>query len=151
MERYEAIIKLIEENSDKVEFGEFGSGCSDFWINKAQEHLNIIFPPSYIWWLKNYGGGYTLGDEIYSIYEMEYGTLIGGDIIYMNELDRKNGFADNSQITIQTNDRAETYYFDLLQANENGEFPVYCKVGRERFRYADDFLGFLSGRIQDKY
>src|SRR5436190_22486756 len=88
MEKFESIIKLINENLDEVDFADFGEGVSDFWINKAQERLAVVFPPSYIWWLKNYGGGEIMGEEVFSVYEKD--NVVGGDIVYMNELNRKN-------------------------------------------------------------
>jgi len=57
MEDYNSIIDLIAKNRDKVNLASYGNGRSDFWIKKAQERLKVIFPPSYIWWLKNYRGG----------------------------------------------------------------------------------------------
>lgn len=77
--------------------------------------------------------------------------VVGGDIVYMNGLHRKNKFADATQLVIQDNDMAQVFYFDLLQADQNGEYPVYKIFGDQKVKYADDFLGFLSGRILDKY
>jgi len=145
MEKYEAIIQLINDNLDIINFGD---GCSDYWIDWAQKRLNVTFPPSYIWWLKNYGGGEVIRDEIYSVYEME--NVVGGDIVYMNELNRKNGFSDKTQLVIQENDFAEVYYFDLLQLDSDGEYPVYREFCGDKYFYAKDFLGFLSGRITDE-
>jgi len=151
MEKYESIIKLINDNLDNINFGEFGAEIyvSDLWINKAQERLNVIFPPSYIWWLKNYGGGEILGEEVFSVYQKD--DVVGGDIVYVNELSRKNGRTDTTQLIIQKTDRAQTFYFDLLQRDENGEYPVFWMTPVKKIKYADDFLGFLAGRILDKY
>jgi len=151
MEKYEAIATLIAENTDIVDFADFGNGVSDFWINKAQDHLKVAFPPSYIWWLRNYGGGEILGDEVYSVYQKDFGTFIGGDIVYINELNRKNGFVDNTQLVIQKNDQGETYYFDLLKTDENNEYPVFRYINSAAAKYADDFLDFLAKRIKDEY
>ena len=64
---YESIRKLIKENRQQINFGEFGHGPLDDWIDKAQARLGVKFPPSYIWWLKNYSGGEIYGDEIFSV------------------------------------------------------------------------------------
>jgi hypothetical protein len=151
MEKFESIIKLIKENLDDINFGDFAAEVwtSDLWINKAQQRLNVIFPPSYVWWLKNYGGGEIMGEEVFSVYEKD--NVVGGDIVYINELNRKNKFSDNTQLVIQETDRSEMFYFDLLQRDQNGEYPVYRLFLGNKNKYADDFLGFLAGRILDKY
>ncbi|EHQ29019.1 SMI1/KNR4 family protein [Mucilaginibacter paludis] len=151
MEKYESIIKLINDNSNVINFGEFGKGVSDLWIDEAQQRLNIIFPPSYIWWLKNYNGGEILGEEIFSIYEMDFDNVKGGDIVYINELNRKNKISDQTQLVIQENNQGEIYYFDLLQKDENGECPVYSNIAETKSKYAVDFIDFISKRIKDKY
>ena len=76
---------------------------------KAQERLNVKFPPSYVWWLKSYGGGEINGEEVFSIYELDFDSVIDGDVVYMNELNRKNGIITNQQLTIQENDQGESY------------------------------------------
>jgi len=151
VEKYKSIVKLIDENRDKINFGEFGSGISDLWISRAQKRLNVTFPPSYIWWLKNYSGGEVLGEEIFSVYEMDFDTVVGGDIVYVNELNRKQNFSDRTQLVLQKTDRAEIFYFDLQNPNENGEYPVYRAFADIKVKYAEDFLDFLKGRITDEW
>lgn len=144
---YEKIKKLIEENSDILEFGEFGHGVSDIWIENAQNRLGVKFPPSYIWWLKNYSGGEINGEEIFSIYEIDFDTVVGGDIVYINELNRKNGVTTNQELTIQENDQGESYYFNLSEVNEVGESPVYEDL--KKSKYADNFLDFLIKKFNE--
>jgi antitoxin YobK len=144
---YNAIKKLIEENSNIVEFGEFGNGVSDIWINKAQDRLGIKFPLSYIWWLKNYGGGEINGEEVFSIYELDFDQVVGGDIVYINELNRKNGTSSPEQLVIQENDQGESYYFNLNEIDEVGENPIYVDVTGNK--YADNFLDFIAKKIRE--
>jgi hypothetical protein len=146
MTNYDNLIELIKNNSDIVQFGEFGSGVSDFWIQKAQERLNVNFPPSYNWWLKNYSGGEVIGEEIYSVYELNFDTVVGGDIVYINELERK-GLSNFNKLIIQKTDLGETFYFDLLQKDQEGECKVYREFCDEASEYADNFLQFLERRI----
>jgi len=146
MDRYQLIQQLISNNLSRVNFAPFGEGTSDEWIVKAQKRLNVIFPPSYIWWLKNYGGGEILGDEIFSVYERD--EVVGGDVVYMNELDRKNKRAMDSELMIQNTDFGEIYFLDLTQVDEHGESPVYNKTTGKK--YADDFLDFLKKKIEGK-
>ena len=149
MEKFESIINLINENLDDINFADFGQGVSDYWINKAQERLGVVFPPSYIWWSKNYGGGEIMGEEVFSVYEKD--NVVGGDIVYINELNRKNRLSNATQLVIQETDRSEMFYFDLLRSNNDGEYPVYRLFLGNKTKYADDFLGFLARRILDKY
>ncbi|MEO3408278.1 SMI1/KNR4 family protein [Mucilaginibacter sp. CAU 1740] len=118
------------------------------WIDKAQERLRAIFPPSYIWWLKNYGGGDVLGDEIYSIYELDFDTVVGGDIVYMNELRRKDP-SDNNRLVIQVTGHSEVFYFDLSAKNSSLEYPVFKEYIDCNVIYAESFLDFLKRRILD--
>ena len=86
---YDEIIKLIENAGESVDFGPFGEGISEEWIEKAEKRLKNKFPETYKWWLRNYNGGEVYGEEIYSIYGMDFDSVIGGDIVYINELSRK--------------------------------------------------------------
>ena len=143
---YDLIRQLIEDNSDRAEFGDFGNGVSSEWIDNAQERLGIKFPPSYIWWLKNYGGGEVNGEEIFSVYEIDFDAVVGGDVVYINELNRRNGITTKEQLVIQENDQGEGYYFDLSKLDNMGEYPVYLDVTNSK--YADNFLDFLIKKIK---
>jgi antitoxin YobK len=146
---FDSIQKLIEENKEIVDFGKFGQGVSDELLEKAQVRLGVKFPPSYIWWLKNYFGGSINGEEIFSIYETnsDPGIIPAGDVVYINELNRKDGFSTPEQLVIQENDQGESYYFDLTDVNEEGECPIY--VDATESKYADDFLHFISQKIKE--
>ncbi|MBG8556135.1 SMI1/KNR4 family protein [Hymenobacter guriensis] len=52
--------QLLAANADAVDFADFGEGYTGDEICAAEQALGICFPPSYRWWLKNYGGG-TIG------------------------------------------------------------------------------------------
>lgn len=144
---FDFVKKIIEKNNSKVEFAEFGEGVSDEWLQKAQSRLNVKFPPSYVWWLKSYNGGEINGEEIFSIYEMDFDSVLGGDIVYINELNRKNGTSTDEQLVIQENDMGESYYFNLLEVDANGEYPVYNDLTEEK--YADNFLDFIVKKIRE--
>lgn len=139
---YKKVVDLIDANRGKVDFGTFGSGVDDIWIEKAQKRLRVRFPPSFVWWLKNYGGGEIDGDEIFSIYEMDFDSVVGGDIVYINELYREKGRATPGELFIQKSDFGEDYYIDLNQIDDRGESPIY--VAPPGVRYAEDFLHFLE-------
>ena len=144
---YQQAIELIEQNRDIVNFAPYGKGITDEWIQKAEQRLKVKLPPTYIWWLKNYSGGDILGDEIYSIYQIDFDQVTGGDLVYMNELNRKDGFSGSHQLIIQETDFGEVYFFHLEEKDENGEYPVY--VNDLQHRYAGNFLEFLIKKIKE--
>jgi hypothetical protein len=138
------LMRLIEE-SEGVDFGEFGQGVSDEWILRAETRLGIKLPPSYVWWLKNYGGGAVYGDEIFTIYEQDFDTVVGCDIVHMHELNVREQLFSNDQLVIYEPDDA-VYYFDLKQRDEDNEYPVYEYYSGKKI--ADDFIEFLIRLIR---
>jgi len=141
---YDEIIKIISNAGEDVDFAQFGEGISDEWIDLAEKRLNVKLPNSYVWWLKNYNGGEIFGEEVYSIYGIDFDDVVGGDIVYINELSRKDDNEFNDKLIIsEPND--ELFYFDLTQGLVDGEYPVYEYY--TKVKYADCFLGFLKRRI----
>lgn len=143
---YDEIIKIINNAGEDVDFANFGNGISDEWIELAEKRLNVTFPNSYKWWLHNYRGGEVFGEEIYSIYEMDFDTVVRGDVVYINELSRKeNSDWEDKLIICEPND--ELFYFDLSQEIRDGEYPIY-EYFTKKF-YAMNFIEFLKRRIID--
>ena len=128
-------------STDGVDFGPFGEGISDEWITKAEERLHFIFPETYKWWLKNYMGGEIYGEEIFSIYGLDFDTVVGGDIVYINELNRKQGFSNSDQLIICEGEDG-MFYFQKQESLTN-ELAVF----RDGEYYASDFIEFLIKRI----
>ena len=144
---YDGVERLIAENPEKINFAPFGEGVSESWIELAEARLQVKFPPSYIWWLKNFRGGDINGDEIFSVYGIDFDTVVGGDVVYMNELRRRCGFSTDRQLVIQNNDQGEMYFFGLDEVDGNDEYPVYVDPGS--IRYADNFLDFIRRKINE--
>ena len=128
-------------STDGVDFGPFGEGISDEWITKAEERLHFIFPESYKWWLKNYMGGEIYGEEIFSIYGLDFDRVVGGDIVYINELNRKEGFSNYEQLVICEGEDG-LFYFQKQESLTN-ELAVF----RDGEYYASNFIEFLIKRI----
>ena len=128
-------------STDGVDFGPFGEGISDEWITKAEERLHFIFPETYKWWLKNYMGGEIYGEEIFSIYGLDFESVIGGDIVYINELNRKEGFSNSEQLVICEGEDGMFYF--QKQESLTDELAVF----RDGEYYASDFIEFLIKRI----
>ena len=128
-------------STDGVGFGPFGEGISDEWITKAEERLHFIFPESYKWWLKNYMGGEIYGEEIFSIYGLDFDRVVGGDIVYINELNREEGFSNSEQLVICEGEDGMFYF--QKQESLTDELAVF----RDGEYYASDFIEFLIKRI----
>ncbi|HEM3613028.1 TPA: SMI1/KNR4 family protein [Streptococcus suis] len=130
-------LKDIIENTSGVEFAPFGEGTNDFWITKAEQRLSFSFPESFKWWLKNYGGGEVFGEEIFSIYELDFDNVIGGDIVYINELNRQNNVTNANQLTICEGD------FGMFYFQRDSKDSEECPVMLNGSLYARDFIEFL--------
>ena len=128
-------------STDGVDFGPFGEGISDEWITKAEERLHFIFPETYKWWLKNYMGGEIYGEEIFSIYGLDFDRVVGGDIVYINELNREEGFSNSDQLVICEGEDG-MFYFQKQESLTN-ELAVF----RDGEYYASNFIEFLIKRI----
>ena len=128
-------------STDGVDFGPFGEGISDEWITKAEERLHFIFPETYKWWLKSYMGGEIYGEEIFSIYGLDFDRVVGGDIVYINELNREEGFSNSDQLVICEGEDG-MFYFQKQESLTN-ELVVF----RDGEYYASDFIEFLIKRI----
>lgn len=146
MNKYDEIKELIKKVEYGVDFADFGNGVSEDWISKAEERLGFRLPPSYKWWLKNYGGGEIYGEEIFSIYEEDFDTVVGGDIVYMYELNNIKGNYTPSMLVISEYDD-EVFYFDLTNKGENNEYPINSLNSKSI--YANDFIEFLKKRIEE--
>lgn len=134
-------LKKKVASTDGVDFGPFGEGISDEWITKAEERLHFIFPETYKWWLKNYMGGEIYGEEIFSIYGLDFDRVVGGDIVYINELNREEGFSNSDQLVICEGEDG-MFYFQKQESLTN-ELAVF----RDGEYYASDFIEFLIKRI----
>lgn len=144
----ENIKKVIESNRSIIDVGAFGEGVSPEWILKAEERLGIQFPDSYKYWLQYFGGGEINGEEVFSIYEIEFDEVVGGDVVYRNEIERKRNSTQKHELIIQENDQSSIYYFDLSKMN-NGEAPVFVRFGEVTEMYANDFLEFLKKKVKE--
>ena len=141
MDRYEQIKQLIAANEDVVNFAEFGNGVSQEWIDKAEAALGFPLPPSYKWWLRNYGGGDIGGDEITCIYEHGFDTPMGQDVV-----SRYRRCEDEGCLPLCDSDIDADFWFDLTADVPDHEYPVVSRALDGV--YATDFLDFLKKRIE---
>lgn len=145
-DKFNELKQLIANHSDIAEFADFGDGVSAEWIEKAESALGFSLPPSYKWWLTNYGGGEIGGEEIFSIYEEDFNCVVGGDIVYMYRLNQDNGQFNTNQVVVCESDIDGAFYFNRAMTAKDNEFPIFSSVTEEK--YADDFLEFLKKRIE---
>lgn len=141
------VAKRIAENSDLVDFGCPENAVGNEWIEQAEKILGFPFPSSYKVFLKEYVGGEIGGEEIYSIYGMDFENVCGGDIVYQHLTDLKNGTVKQKQLVVSETDFGEVFYFDYSQL-KNGECPIYQRLpSGSSLHYANNFFEFLCKRI----
>ena len=143
--RYNEMREIIASNPDVAEFADFGDGVSDELIQKAELALGFSLPPSYKWWLSNYGGGEVGGEEIFSIYEEDFDSVVGGDVVYMRRLNQQSGLLGPKHLSICESDVDGVFAFDYSRIAVDGECPVVAITTGDV--YAADFLCFLKKRI----
>lgn len=149
---YLELSKLIEEKRGvTVDFGTKTSDIipSQTRIDETEKYLGITLPPSYIWFLKNYGGGTVFGDDIYAI-SKSYSSNDMFDVASKTLADRAHGIIDEHEIAICTTDFGEQFVMDASQQLSNGEYPVVKKMGDVRSKVADGFANFLLCYIREQ-
>jgi len=147
-EQAKRVASLIEENPEIVEFGSSEDAPSEDWIARAEARLHRQLPDSYKWFLREYGGGEIGGDEVYSIYEMDFETVNGCDIVFQHLMGLKSGDYDDQQLMITTTSLGEYFFLDYTRFAD-GECPV-CQLlpSGKPVEYAKDFVDFLEKRIR---
>ena len=154
MDKLKKLEKKLDYYKDRDGyFTDYGIGVSEDVIEDAEDILEFKLPKSYKWFLKKYGTGAILGEQILGVREEGYKDLgkVGniektGDIVE-NHLQNKGGkvFKDN-EIEVYIGDE-DSYYFDLNEDKE--DLSVYSKFGGEK--YADDFIDFIDKRLSEEY
>ncbi len=157
MELVTELITLIELANKKnvAFFPTYGTYFDELEIQRAEELLSAKLPNSYRWFLKCYGSGEILGDEIYSIYQRgnDYNLddlLPGGDILYQNRI------TDNSSLKLSENDIiflnsdfSETFFFKDQSIVVNETIYVSVDPKSKPIVYAKDFYDFLRKKLNE--
>lgn len=142
--------KFIEANSGaSIEFGTAEQAPSSDWVRKAETALGCVLPTSYRWFLANYGGGEIHGDEVFSIYQMPFESVVGGDVVGRTLGDRKSGLLKDTEIAICATDYGEIFVLDTKADQIDGEFPVLRVIGQNREEYAGSFGDFIVKFVGD--
>lgn len=143
------LIEFINKNENIVNFGTPEDAVDESWILKAEKYLGFPLTNSYKWFLREYRGGEICGEEIYSIYGLDFESVNGGDIVYHHIIDMKNNIMKNTQLVVSQIDFGDVYYFDYTKF-DNGECPIYIMFPSAECKfYAINFYEFLYKRIKD--
>ncbi|MBK4717143.1 MULTISPECIES: SMI1/KNR4 family protein [Tenebrionibacter/Tenebrionicola group] len=140
--------KLVDKHRDVIDFGSPEDAVSEEWFKLAEEALGLPLTSSYKNFLRHYVGGEIAGEEIYSIYGLNFEDAIGGDIVYQNLTDRKNGTANADELVVSETDFGEIFYFDYSQYAVD-ECPIYIRIpSGHSLHYAKNFYEYLCKRIE---
>ena len=138
--------QLIDENKD------FMSGPkSEELIQKAEQALDLNFPPTYRTFLKKYGCGGIGGFEIYGITrDFDYASIPNGIWLTLDE--RKDDYLPKHFIIVSDTGDGYWYCLDASQVNASGEYPVVIwGLGipeKNKEKVAEDFGEFLFEEVQ---
>lgn len=148
------LYKRLVDRIASSERARFGRGTPDDVITDAERHLGIVFPPSYRWWLANYGAGYIGGYELQGLFPepiaaREPDESLIGDIVYLADLSAKRTGHPRHLLEILSYEGDEVYYLDTSRRGSDGECSVVCRYsGRNELQdVAADFATFLEREL----
>lgn len=146
------LVELIKANQDDIV--NFGSIESEFIpsqdrIIETEQILGAKLPPSYVWFLLNYGGGTVHGDEILSI-SKKYDEKDMSDIASVTLDYRRRNYLADHEIAFCLTDFGETFLMDTSRKSAEGEFIIVRELDGERKDVASDFIEFLIRYIKEE-
>lgn len=146
--------EFIERNSDVIKAGKWGDYISDQRLQEAEHALGFPLPPTYKWFLKHFGGADIAGNDIYAIFDQDFETVLGYDIVGMylrhrnKNMNPDGGPFDAMHLEFINDEGDDVYYFDRRHVDANGEYQVHRFFeGRFGF-YADNFFEFLVNKVE---
>jgi hypothetical protein len=121
------------------------------WIVEVEQELGFLLPPSYRWWLLNYGQAMLSGTAILTITSSEHREYTDTDILYIYRLADEQA-KQEGKLELFVPDEDMLYYFDTRSADESGEFKVMCLdyFNGEPEVYANSFAEFLEKLIDQR-
>jgi len=143
---YNRLMEKLEQTTAIKWFS--GRGVEENWIKEAEEELGFTLPPSYCWWLRNYGNAFLDGSYILTLTSPEFRdilVMIFSIFIVPMWLMR---ISVNS-ILIGSD---ELYYFDTSSKDSDGEFKIMCYdlMNGIIYEYAPTFADFLEKLIGER-
>lgn len=143
----EQVERMVASHGDFVAFGEASDAVSEAWLNSAESRLGVKFSLSYRWFLRRYNGGEICGEEVFSVYGIDFDSVSGGDIVHQHQLDVSSGLMPDLSLVVSRTGLGEVFYFDYTM-REGDEVPIRLRVpSGESVHYASDFCEFLVKRI----
>jgi hypothetical protein len=149
-DRYDRLAEVIAKSGR----ANFGHGVPELVIADAERHLGVAFPPSYRWWLANYGAGYIGGYELQGLFpekiaDREPDLPLIGDVVYLADLHAKRTGNPVHLLEILSYEGDEVYLLDTSRRGSDGECPVVCRhAGSDELQdVAADFAGFLEREL----
>ncbi|MFK0524599.1 SMI1/KNR4 family protein [Paenibacillus illinoisensis] len=121
------------------------------WIIEVEQELGFALPPSYRWWLLNYGQAMLSGTEILTVAPPEDREYADTDILYIYRLADEQA-KQEGKLELFIPDEDEYYYFDTRTADDRGEYKVMRLdyFNGEPEVYADSFAEFLEKLIDQR-
>jgi antitoxin YobK len=148
MNDLEQAISFFENSSD----GDFHGPVSDDLIARAEQALELSFPPTYRHFLARLGCGSICGEEFDGIIHGNFENSSVPDAIWATLDHRKHGGFPESLIAIGSTGDGGTYAIDCAQRNAEGESPVtewWPQAPEARTFVAEDFGAFIWNTIRE--
>ncbi|MDM5230842.1 SMI1/KNR4 family protein [Lysinibacillus pakistanensis] len=119
-----------------------GRGVEENWINEAEEELGFTLPPSYCWWLRNYGNAFLDDSYIQTLTSSEFRDISDEDWCKQHP----------HRLALFVPDSGELYYFDTSSKDSDGEFKIMCYdlMNGIIYEYAPTFADFLEKLIGER-
>lgn len=89
------------------------------------------------------------GEEVFSIYGMEFETVFGGDIVFQYIAHQRSRTLAQDEVPLSQTDEGEIYFLKMSSPDPSAEYPVFIKRGSNVQPYADDFGSFLEKRVRE--
>lgn len=144
-------LKRVIDNSSVLQQGSVGDVVEE-WVLAAEKELGLQFPPSYRWWLLNYGYGFLDGSPLYTIAPPDFKENADSDIVTVNENHKKNKMTQPGRLYFYEPDGDERFFFDMGNKLSNGDYAVMIDdlISQDVISYGGDFSIFLKNEIKNR-
>ena len=125
---------------------------SEELILKAEKALSIKLPPTYRLFVKTYGYGDIISNEIYGLVNDNFINSSSCNAVWLTLDERKKNYILPHFIHIASTGDGFYYYLDSSQVNAEGEYPVVIWTSgmpeHKKEKVAEDFGEFLLEQVQ---